>query len=179
MKPHLLIATPLLAAATVAGTALAADDEGTANTETNIEGLGEFYFAFDSARVPENTSDSVAKIAEYAKAHPLERIVLDGSADSTGPSAYNVALSIRRAKAIQSKLIAAGVDPENIVVVAYGEDSLRRTADQFDRRVTAWASADPLYAIIDSSLVRGTAVVWDKPVAAAELAPPPSNVATR
>jgi len=37
----------------------------------------------------------------------------------------------------------------------------------------------PLYAIIDSSLVRGKAVLWTRPVTYAELHPTASTVATR
>jgi outer membrane protein OmpA-like peptidoglycan-associated protein len=171
-----LIVSSLLAVANVAGTAVAED---TSKDTLGIEGLGEFFFPFDSARST-NPSDEVAVIAEYARNNPNERIVLDAYTDLIGDPAYNIGLAIRRGKSIESKLVAAGVDADRIIVVAYGEAGMRRSANSYDRRVTVWATNDPLYAIVDHSLVEGTAVVWEKPVAAAELeAPGTPEVATR
>jgi len=146
----------------------------------DIHGLGEVFFEFDSARVPAGTSDNLATAAEWSKAHPQDRLVLDGNADAVGSSTYNVGLALRRAESVQEKLIGLGVDPDRIVVVTYGEDGVRRTTASMDRRVTVWASNDPLYAIIDSSLVRGTAVIWRKPATTAEVdGPRAATVATK
>ena len=56
---------------------------------------------------------------------------------------------------------------------------LRRTTNELDRRVTIWTTHNPLHAIIDSTLVRGVAVLWNKPVTYAELHPTAIEVATR
>jgi len=144
----------------------------------DVHGLGEVFFAFDSARLPD--SGKLGDVAQYARQHPQARIVLDGNADSAGASPYNVGLALRRAESVQRMLTTLGVDGDRIVVVSYGEDGIRRTTPALDRRVTIWASTDPLYSIIDTSLVRGTAVVWRKPVAAAEVdGPRTKTVATR
>jgi outer membrane protein OmpA-like peptidoglycan-associated protein len=177
----ILIASPVLAAAAIAGTALADDDTTTTTTREplGIEALGEVFFPFDSARSAGDASGEIGKIAEYAKTHPDRRIVLDSYTDTTGDPAYNVALAIRRGKTVESKLVAAGVDPDKIVIVSYGEDGLRRTSDQYDRRVTVWATDDPLHEIVAHSLEDGTAVIWEEPVTAAELEGPRTPVATR
>jgi hypothetical protein len=41
--------------------------------------------------------------------------------------------------------------------------------------VTIWATEQPLYALIQHSLVRGTAVMWNTPVIAAEIEGPQSS----
>ncbi len=148
----------------------------TGKTET----LGDVYFKFDSDRVGPAATLHLATLAGWATNHPSSKIVLDGNADSIGDTNYNVKLALRRAESVQAKLIAAGVDPDRIIVVTYGEDNVRHSVAGLDRRVTIWATEDPLRDIVDSSLVRATAVLWNRPVDATALAMvPPSDVATR
>ena len=92
-----------------------------------------------------------------------------------------VRLSVRRAESVRSELVAMGVDADRIVLAIYGEDALKRTTHALDRRVTVWTTQDPLHAIVDHSLVRGTAVLWGEPVTYAELHPArvPPEVAIR
>ena len=136
-----------------------------------IEGLGEVFFEFDSAR-PANIAGTLDEVAAWAKSHRGMTIVLDGHADSAGSATYNVALAARRADAVRARLVAKGVDAERIVIVTYGEDGLRRSSNDLDRRVTVWATAAPLYAVVDQSLTRGTAVMWNKPVSETALVAP-------
>lgn len=140
--------------------------------------VSEVFFAFDSARAytPEG---QLSSIVQWAQQHPSGRIVLDGCTDATGPATYNVRLAARRAEAVRSKLLAMGVDDERIVVAIYGEDGLHRANNALDRRVTIWTTHEPLHAIVDTTLVRGKAVLWNQPVTYAELHPVRSQVATR
>jgi outer membrane protein OmpA-like peptidoglycan-associated protein len=142
--------------------------------------LGDVYFKFDSANVSTTATLHLATLASWAKNHPQSKIVLDGNADSVGHTAYNVRLALRRAESVQAKLIAAGVDPDRIIVVTYGEDNVRHSVAGLDRRVTIWATQEPLRGIVSSSLVRGTAIVWTRPVDETAISGPrPINVATR
>lgn len=134
----------------------------------DVEGLGEVYFAFDSARVTDEFGDELDAMAERARQHE-GKIVLDGHADPRGTNPYNVGLALRRAESVRDELVERGVPNEKILIVTYGEDGLRRQSYRLDRRVSVWATEAPLYAIIDRSLVRGTAVLWDEPVTAAEI----------
>jgi len=140
--------------------------------------VGEVFFAFDSARLPSDSLD-LEPIVEWAKHHPSGMVVLDGNTDSVGPATYNIRLAARRAESVRDKLIALGVGGDRIVLALYGEYGLRRTTDDLDRRVTIWTTHDPIYAIVESSLVRGMAVLWSKPVTYAELHPAATSVATR
>ena len=144
------------------------------------EPTAEVFFEFDSARMPEGTSEQLAQFVDYAAAHPHAKIMVDGNTDSVGEPAYNVGLSLRRAQTIQSQLKLMGVDGDRIILVSYGEDGLRRTTDALDRRVNVWTTEDPLYAVIDRVLPTATSVTWDEPVFAAEIeGPKPTQTAFR
>ena len=132
----------------------------------------EVFFDFDSARMPEGTSDQLVKFVDYAKEHPDAKIVVDGNTDSVGSREYNLKLALRRARTIQSQLTLLGVEGDRVVIIDYGEKGLRRTTNALDRRVTVWTTEDPLYAIIDRAMPRATSVTWDEPVMAAQIEGP-------
>jgi outer membrane protein OmpA-like peptidoglycan-associated protein len=129
----------------------------------------ELFFDFDSARLPEGTADRMAELVSWAKDHPTQKLVVDGNADSVGSQPYNVALSLRRARNVKAQLTLSGVSSDQIVIVGYGEDGLRRSMASLDRRVTVWTTDEPLYTIIDNAFTRATAVLWDKPVDVAQI----------
>jgi outer membrane protein OmpA-like peptidoglycan-associated protein len=139
--------------------------------------VSEVFFAFDSSHVSDTVD--LGAIVSWAREHPQGKVVLDGNTDPVGTEPYNIGLAARRAEAVRSKLLAMGVDDDRIILAIYGEYGLRRTTHALDRRVTLWTTHNPLHAIVDSSLVRGKAVLWSKPVTYAELHPQADAVATR
>jgi len=82
------------------------------------------FFANDRATVAPDGEAVVHEAAAAAKANPNSRIVVAGHADATGNSAYNRALSQRRAEATRQALVNAGVNPTSITVAGHGEDAL-------------------------------------------------------
>jgi peptidoglycan-associated lipoprotein len=83
-----------------------------------IEELKELLFDFD-------TDDSASEQAvleadaQWLKDHPNVRVKLAGHADPRGDTAYNLALSQRRAETIKQELIRMGI-AENRIVFATG-----------------------------------------------------------
>lgn len=142
-----------------------------ADTETTDAPTAEVFFAFDSARLDETTSTTLAPMVEFAKAHPGVKIVLDGHTDPVGTAVYNVKLSLRRAEVVRDRLARAGVNENQIVLGVYGKNGLRRTTHALDRRVTIWTTEEPIRDVVSQTLVRGTAAIWSKPVDATALAP--------
>jgi peptidoglycan-associated lipoprotein len=79
-------------------------------------------FAFDDATIrPEDVPalDRFAKIAQTY--YQGSKITVEGFADPAGTNAYNRALSMRRAESVRAHLTTAGLAPELIEAIGYGE----------------------------------------------------------
>lgn len=76
---------------------------------------------------PSNSSQfkvsSLDEIVKAMKADPKLTLALDGYADATASSEFNLALSKRRAKAVKSYLISKGIAANRITSNAHGEDN--------------------------------------------------------
>ena len=82
------------------------------------------YFAHDSAELrPEHTLIA-EQAAVYARRPEITEVRVIGRADTSGPAAYNLALSRRRAARFAAELVRHGVDPKKIVVEGRGEGEL-------------------------------------------------------
>ena len=170
-----LIKLALTSATLLTASTVMADSPSTSGKPTK-----DVYFEFDSARLGDGTSNLLLDIVEYAQQHPTAKVVLDGHTDPVGTSVYNVGLSARRAGSVQSKLIAMGVPADRIYRGVYGEDGQPMLTHALDRRVTVWTTEEPLYTLVNDSLVVGTAVLWNKPATSAEITGRPADqVATR
>ncbi|MGV6817311.1 MAG: peptidoglycan-associated lipoprotein Pal [Thiotrichales bacterium] len=91
------------------------------------------YFDYDSAEVKDlNIANAHA---QYLADHPSAKVRLEGHADERGTREYNVALSERRALAVKELMMFRGVRPNQITVIAYGEE--RPVAFGHDER--SWA----------------------------------------
>lgn len=80
------------------------------------------YFAFDSNTVPAAAFETLRAHATYLKNNANATVRLGGHADERGTREYNVALSERRAQAIEKFLRVQGVSASQITTVAYGEE---------------------------------------------------------
>ncbi len=78
------------------------------------------YFDYNSADVKD--IDIVNAHARYLAEHPSARVRLEGHADERGTREYNVALSEQRAYAVKQLMLFQGVRPQQISIVAYGEE---------------------------------------------------------
>lgn len=74
------------------------------------------------------------------KATPYEYIVLGGhSTEQSSNKEYNLILSSKRAEAVKERLVAAGIDPEKIIVFAYGSTAATGQIDANCRvNVSLW-----------------------------------------
>lgn len=78
-------------------------------------------FEFDSAVLPVNAPDMLSSALEVIKQYPAVRFSVSGHTDSEGSDAYNQALSERRAAAVKAFFVDRGINPERLVVQAFGE----------------------------------------------------------
>ena len=75
-------------------------------------------FAFDSAELTSAATSGLTLAAERIKAAKASSVTVTGYTDSTGPDAYNLTLSQRRAEAVRGAL--AGLVP-GVQITATGK----------------------------------------------------------
>ncbi len=87
-----------------------------------IAGLQPIYFDFDRALIRAD-AESVMKVnAEWLKANPNVKIVIEGNCDERGTKEYNQALGQRRALGAKKYLTNLGIAAERISLISYGKD---------------------------------------------------------
>ena len=80
------------------------------------------YFDYDQDTLREDALSDLLKVSKLMKDNPKYTLLVEGHADERGTREYNLALSERRAKAVEDFLSASGVSSFNIEVVGYGEE---------------------------------------------------------
>jgi OOP family OmpA-OmpF porin len=96
--------------------------------------LYELFFPFDSAAIGSEDQTAIQNALEvYRNDQALadkDEVLISGHADKSGDPEYNLALSKERAEAVRNQLIAYGVKPDAITILAFGEtDPAVSTAD--------------------------------------------------
>ncbi|HXO14981.1 MAG TPA: OmpA family protein, partial [Steroidobacteraceae bacterium] len=79
-------------------------------------------FTTDSSVLKPEAVELVAKLGDILAKYPDDRIRIAGYTDSTGPTAHNEELSLRRAKAVRDVLQGRGVKPEQMLVEGMGPE---------------------------------------------------------
>lgn len=89
------------------------------------------FFDWDQHSVTAGANDVLDAVAEEVKSRQdIKGLVVVGHADSSGPTAYNEKLSLKRAKAVKTGLVARGVAEDLVRVESRGEtDLLVKTPD--------------------------------------------------
>jgi OOP family OmpA-OmpF porin len=88
------------------------------------------FFDWDSSALSEASLNVVRQAAGAYKTKGAARIRATGHTDTSGPEAYNMALSLRRANAVKNALVREGVPAASIAVIGRGEQGLLvQTAD--------------------------------------------------
>jgi len=97
-------------------------------------------FAFDSAKLRPQALPKLDQAADNLKAQNYPTVQIDGYTDSTGPAAYNLKLSERRAASVKAYLVKKGVPEASLKTKGYGETNFvdtnkTRAGRQANRRV--------------------------------------------
>lgn len=103
--------------------AVAQDAAATEDAGSGASGAREaaVHFGFDEDEMARAAEIEIAWLVAAAGG-PMDRVEIEGHADSTGPERYNVDLSLRRARAVRDFLVdELGIDRSTLSVVAYGE----------------------------------------------------------
>ncbi|SFU28995.1 peptidoglycan-associated lipoprotein Pal [Halomonas korlensis] len=90
--------------------------------DARIPEVRTIYFAYDSDTIQSEFEPVLTSHARYLRNNANASVVLQGHTDERGTREYNMALSERRAGAVERYLNVQGVSPSQIDVVAYGEE---------------------------------------------------------
>jgi hypothetical protein len=168
-----ILRTLVLAVAATAG--LASADVQKSSQVTGE--LARFDFDRGSARVEiDDDGAALESVIQWFHDNPGGLVVLDGHADDAGPAQANLRLSFERAKAVRTELVLAGVDPDHIVVAAFGKAG---PANMRERRVVAWGTRAGMKAVVARTRAMGRSLISTGLLRELELNQPTAIVARR
>jgi outer membrane protein OmpA-like peptidoglycan-associated protein len=81
------------------------------------------FFDWDRADLSARARQIVAEAAQASTHVQTTRIEVNGYTDLSGTAAYNLKLSVRRAKSVEAELIKDGVAQNEIAIHGYGEEN--------------------------------------------------------
>jgi len=84
--------------------------------------LGDVLFEFNRSEVKPGAQVSLHKLADFLQQNPTRNILIEGHTDSVGSAAANMALSLRRADAVDAALVGMGLAQQRVTTVGYGKD---------------------------------------------------------
>jgi len=107
-------------------------DSGTIPMEKSSRGLDfgsivnvaleDIYFGFDQYTLTNAALSTLAQNVGILKSNPKIMVQIEGHADERGTVEYNLALGQKRASAVRTYLINAGIDSGRIFTISYGKE---------------------------------------------------------
>ena len=82
------------------------------------------FFDWDRSNLSQQALNTIKQASDAFKTKGNARITATGHTDTSGPEAYNMALSLRRANAVKDALVRNGVPAQAITVIGMGEKGL-------------------------------------------------------
>jgi outer membrane protein OmpA-like peptidoglycan-associated protein len=79
------------------------------------------YFRFESDELTPEGKALVPEVLKAMKNRPAPEVIVTGHTDTTGTSASNLELGMKRATMVRALLVDAGLDANSIEVVSHGE----------------------------------------------------------
>src|SRR5216683_4851158 len=86
------------------------------------KGVKDAYFDYDKADVRTDARDALSQTAQFLRAYPQVKVVIEGHCDERGSTEYNLALGDRRAAAAKQFLASLGIAADRMESVSYGKE---------------------------------------------------------
>lgn len=107
---------------TVSKPAPAVAESGPSLQELFQRNVKDAFFAYDSYKLDDETSQLLSSDAKFLEQHPELKFTVEGHCDERGSEEYNLALGASRAEAVKQALIAQGVDGQRIATNSVGKE---------------------------------------------------------
>lgn len=95
--------------------------------ESIFKGLT-IYFQTGSAAVTDESNRLLSRIAEWMRANPGKKVLVEGHVDATGNAKNNVPLAQRRAEKVRQLLIEKGAAGSDLTAQGFGATPTERKA---------------------------------------------------
>ena len=82
--------------------------------------LNNIFFEVNSATLNDKSETEILEIVQFLENNNTTSIVIEGHTDTTGSEAYNLELSLKRAKAVREDLILRGIDSNRLSATGFG-----------------------------------------------------------
>jgi OmpA-OmpF porin, OOP family len=92
------------------------------------------HFDFNKAKIRPGDAAILDEAANELKAHPKVQVDVNGYCDSIGSAPYNLKLSERRAQAVTTYLVEAGISSGRLIRHGYGKTDFVATNDTEEGR---------------------------------------------
>ena len=92
-------------------------------------------FAFEKYNVTSDYNESIKYVADYLKENTNVRMVVEGHTDRVGPKKFNKGLSLRRSRAVITKLTRAGIKKDRLISSGVDFRYLEYNLNRLNRRV--------------------------------------------
>jgi outer membrane protein OmpA-like peptidoglycan-associated protein len=112
----------------------------TSDGHRRISPTGWVFFETNSDRLTEAAEQDLDAAIDWLRAHPGEKIYVEGHADKSGPADYNLQLSFRRGIAVADYLAAHGVPRDRIAIDPQGERNANDGVIPGDRRAIIYST---------------------------------------
>jgi peptidoglycan-associated lipoprotein len=84
--------------------------------------LKEVYYDYDRYNLRSEALDTLKANAEWLKANPSIKVLIEGHADDRGSNKYNLSLGAKRAQAVKDSLLALGIPAQRLFTISYGNE---------------------------------------------------------
>ena len=87
-----------------------------------VPGLSDVFYDFNKSELRTDTVEQLKTNANWIKATPGKKVIIEGHCDERGTNEYNLALGERRANSAKDYIVNLGVDPARLKTVSFGEE---------------------------------------------------------
>jgi peptidoglycan-associated lipoprotein len=95
---------------------------GPSEADLFSQNIRDVYFDYDKSDIRGDQQASVQADAAFLGQHSSDNFTIEGHCDERGSTEYNIALGDKRANAVKSALVSAGVSANRINTVSYGKE---------------------------------------------------------